>query len=365
LKVLLVGFKLSVGIEPYLNIIAKNLQAKRIEIKLCIEKRVADKCKDGYGIGLGGNSVQMLKDTLNVLNYFNYAKLLIHEKPTVVFFVSSHPLNSIAILITRIFGSRATIVSQIHDPLPHSGTSYGIFILISQILQCWISDKIIVAGKKLKENIKKYYLCSENKIHVMPLGTFREERSNSEEHTEEKIYIPTLGRIEDYKGIDVFLKSAGIILHMMQDKGINYKFLIAGSGDLQKYSNLIEKIPQKYLEIKNYIISDEEFDDILKKSYVCVLPYKDGTQSGTTAISYYNACPVIVSNVGSLPEYVQSGETGYVVEPNNPEQLAEKITFLLENNNLQRKLANQSYSYYKENFRWSNITNTLVSVFKE
>ena len=46
-----------------------------------------------------------------------------------------------------------------------------------------------------------------------------------------------------------------------------------------------------------------------------VQPYKSATQSGISQIAYHFDKPMVVTNVGGLPEIVTNGVSGYVVEP--------------------------------------------------
>lgn len=360
IKILLVGFKLSIGIEPYLDIIFKNLIKRQLDVVVCCEKKVAGKFKDSYSIGLGGNAVQMFKDTLNICNYSSFIRMVRQEKPDFVFFIASHTLNIGTTLLTKVLFPRITIISQIHDPIPHSGTSYGAVIYISQLMQCWLSNQIIVAGKKLKDMIQRFYFIPEKKVTILPLGTFREERATPVENSS-KGYITVIGRIEDYKGIDIFLKAANQVIQSL-NSNCQYKFLIAGAGNLQKYQQLAREIPAQYLEIRNYVVSDDEFDEILQSSYICVLPYKDGTQTGVIPLAYYNSCPVIVTNVGSLGESVINGETGYIIERENIDQLSEKIIELIRNKQLRKNLSSQAFNYYLQDFQWTNIVEKFINV---
>ena len=56
-----------------------------------------------------------------------------------------------------------------------------------------------------------------------------------------------------------------------------------------------------------------------------VLPYVSATQSGIVQIAYGFMKPVVVTNVGGLPDVVEDGRTGYVVEPEKPAAIARAV----------------------------------------
>lgn len=363
MKILLVGFKLAVGNELYMKMLCKHLK-NNIEVKVCGDHSFIEKYDIGISIAKGGNGFQMFRDTLNIINYLKFAWVVKSYRPDFVFFVSSHPLNNVAILITRALSPRTKVISHIHDPIPHSGTKYGWVIWFSQFFQSKFSDILIVSGKKLKQDLVRTYMLKNKEIKILYLGAHREEKNNplkKDFPDRERIYVSLLGRVERYKGIKNFLEAALIVVKKLRSYDKKVKFLIGGEGNLEKYKNLIEELPPSSLEIRNYRLTDDEFDDILIRSYACVLPYIDATQTGTIQIAYYNKCPVIVTNVGSLPELVRDGETGFIIEPSNSKALAEKILLLVQKEVLREKMGKSAYEFYLRNLRWSLIIKDLIN----
>jgi alpha-maltose-1-phosphate synthase len=77
------------------------------------------------------------------------------------------------------------------------------------------------------------------------------------------------------------------------------------------------------VELRNRLIEDDEAIDLFRRCSLVVLPYVDATQSALIAAAYFFGKPVIVTRTGALPEYVIDGETGWVIEPRDPQALAE------------------------------------------
>ncbi len=127
-------------------------------------------------------------------------------------------------------------------------------------------------------------------------------------------YILFFGFIRDYKGLD-------ILLHAMNDPRIKDSYIeliVAGEfyNDPKPYLDLIDE-----LGIRDRVILRTEFiSDDMVRYYFCaadivVQPYKHATQSGVTQICYHFNRPMLVSNVGGLPEIVPHDQVGYVCDP--------------------------------------------------
>jgi spore coat protein SA len=76
--------------------------------------------------------------------------------------------------------------------------------------------------------------------------------------------------------------------------------------------------------------------------------------------------PVIATRRGGIPEVVRDGETGLLLnEMDNPLELAEKITLLLEDALLRQRLGQQGRAWVRENFSWGKIAQDLEAVYNE
>jgi len=122
------------------------------------------------------------------------------------------------------------------------------------------------------------------------------------------------GFIRQYKGLD-------LLFDAMADPSIksnSVKLLVAGEfyQDSKPYLAQIER-----LGIKESVILHSEFISDQEVRYYCcaadfiIQPYRQATQSGVTPLAYHFEKPMIVTNVGGLPDMVKHGVTGVVTEP--------------------------------------------------
>jgi len=79
------------------------------------------------------------------------------------------------------------------------------------------------------------------------------------------------------------------------------------------------------IEVRDRVIGDEEALALFGGAALLVLPYRDATQSALIGAAARLGVPSLVTRTGALPEYVVEGETGWVVEPGDPQALAEGL----------------------------------------
>jgi len=75
--------------------------------------------------------------------------------------------------------------------------------------------------------------------------------------------------------------------------------------------------------------------------------------------------PVIATNVGGIPELMKDNETGFLVEKGNPEELIEKISFLLENPEIAGKMGIAGRKFIEENFSWEKIAKEFLKSLQQ
>jgi glycosyltransferase involved in cell wall biosynthesis len=140
----------------------------------------------------------------------------------------------------------------------------------------------------------------------------------------------------------------------------NLKLLIAGEfyDDRKIYDDLINK-----LGIRNDLILHTDFiADSKVKYFLCaadcvVQPYRNATQSGVTPLAYHFEIPMIVTNVGGLPDLVPEG-VGLVAEP-DAKDIAEKVIqfFQLGEDYFLPHLREE-----KKKYSWNNMVRAIINL---
>ena len=141
-------------------------------------------------------------------------------------------------------------------------------------------------------------------------------------------FVLFFGFIREYKGLDLLIEA--LSNPKIQDQHIQ---LIVAGEFYQSKQPYLQKIKELGIE-NNVTIIDQFISNEMVKYYCCaadviVQPYKKATQSGVTPLAYHFEIPMIVTNVGGLPEMVLDGKSGLVCDP-NPSSIASHILQFFE-----------------------------------
>jgi len=130
------------------------------------------------------------------------------------------------------------------------------------------------------------------------------------------------GFVRPYKGLDLLIEA----MALLRDEDI--QLTIAGEfwGGSR---DTLREIERHQLADKIEVIacyqSEQETAALFMRADAVVLPYRSASGSGVVPIAYHYDRPVIATRVGGLPDVVEHGVTGYLVDPDDPALLAAAI----------------------------------------
>ena len=136
-------------------------------------------------------------------------------------------------------------------------------------------------------------------------------------------YALFFGRLDAHKGILTLLKAAAI--------NRNIPIKIAGDGALlNKLAEEIRRQGLHHVSLMGFLTGDP-LSALIRNAAFIVFPsiwYENAPFS--ILESYAFGKPVIASNLGGITEHIKDGETGFLCEPGNDEELARKMAYLYE-----------------------------------
>ena len=145
------------------------------------------------------------------------------------------------------------------------------------------------------------------------------------------------GYVRHYKGLDTLLDAwpavrarrpaTLVVAGEFYEDSAPYRARVERASDAEASTGLAgaTTVRRGAIHLMDRYIADDEVEALFKAADVVVLPYRAATQSGVTHVAYALGVPVITTDVGGLAETVRPGETGLVVPPEDPAQLADAI----------------------------------------
>ncbi|MGI1690457.1 glycogen synthase [Thermoanaerobacter uzonensis] len=229
------------------------------------------------------------------------------------------------------------------------------------------ADRVIAVSQGSKEDILKYYNISEEKVEVIYNGIDLNQYQKTDRNIARKKYgiegkyILFVGRISRQKGITHLIDA---VKYLPKDIKV---VLCASSPDTQEVLEEVEQKVKLYDNIIwiNRMVGKEEIIELYSNAEVFACPsiYEPFGIINLEAM----ACktPVVASATGGIKEVVVHEETGFLVEPGNPEELAKYINILLNNKDLAIKFGENGRKRVEEMFSWESIAKKTYEMYKD
>jgi glycosyltransferase involved in cell wall biosynthesis len=228
---------------------------------------------------------------------------------------------------------------------------------IHSIAGTW-KDKVDAYISLTEFSKKKFIECGlpEEKIFVKPNFLL----NPPEPSFTYRDYIIFLGRLSHEKGLSILIDSAKVL----NNSAVSLRLKIVGDGPLMK--ELKDKV--KAEKIKGIEFTGR------KTFHECMELLRDARCMIMPAVCYENfpmaireafACgkPVIASNLGAMAELVDDGKTGLLFEPGDPEDLAAKIRWMLENHDSCIEMGKNARKEFEEKYTAEKNFKILMEIY--
>ena len=218
--------------------------------------------------------------------------------------------------------------------------------------------------------------CTSVKNYLASLGIPQEKLfAVYKGHSADWYQVPEADRSQFHVPEDVFL--IGCIANVRPVKGINYLLeALADLGSEINYRCLVvgDVRDREILELCTKLNLDQKVEfcgfrsdatSIIKACDITVMPSiaREGIPRAVVE-SMFCGVPVIVSDVGGLPEIVRDGITGYVVPPKDSNTLKHAILDAYNSRSKLPALSNAAETFVKENLNMENYLTDTENVFR-
>ncbi len=226
------------------------------------------------------------------------------------------------------------------------------------------ADKILSTSVIMKEETNKY---TDKKIEVTPFGVDTEKfypREVERLFSDRDIVIGTIKSLERKYGIDYLIRA----FHLVKKNNLNYpiKLLIVGKGSLEwRLKELVQELELESDIIFTGFINHNEVEKYHNMLDISVAYSTDDSESFGVAVLEASACekPVVVANVGGLPEVVENGITGFVVESKNITMLADALIKLILHPELRIEMGIKGRERVIKEYNWNDSIKQMISIY--
>lgn len=298
---------------------------------------------------------------------FRFTKnILIFRPNLIIFFISATKVGLIAEFIfqflSRIF--HIPYVLYLHSKgymnIYSESSIWRMIIpaIFRPVAACFI------LGDILKEDIKYFYA---GKIYILPNCYNNFQAREQEKVAGSSIKILFLSNLTEKKGLFTLIKSISEVISELK----NVRFIIAGpwQDDYLKEKTSILVNQNRLQGFISFLgpIHGKEKDDLFFSSDIFVFPTNYPFETGglVSLEAMRAGLPVITTSIGALPEIVIDGETGFIIPPENPVILAEKIKLLISNSDLRKQMGIKGQQRFNNYYSFTAYTKNLRNIMDE
>ena len=204
---------------------------------------------------------------------------------------------------------------------------------------------------------------NENKLACIPTFTNLEHFIPNADYAKSD-YFAYCGRLTEFKGVHVLLEA---IAHLRIKNCTDVHLKIAGTGDPESMDTLRRQIANLGLETNIEFVGElntEQLPGFLANALFSVVPSLWFENLPNSLIESL-ACgtPVIASNIGSLKKCIKNGQNGFLFNPGDSLDLAEKMTHCIKNETTLHTMAMNARVEAETRYSQTQHINTLTNLF--
>jgi glycosyltransferase involved in cell wall biosynthesis len=233
--------------------------------------------------------------------------------------------------------------------------------------------KIIAVSRFTKWELTNYYKIPESKIRVIHNGVDVNKFKPAVDKRKVKIElgfnpddlaIVSVGRLYARKGLFTLIESMVAVVKRFPTA----KFVISGKGQSDEMHKLTAYAER--LGVKNNIVFTGYYPDKkLPKLYQAadVFAFSTFYEHHPFAVleALATGLPVVTTTVGGIPETIESGKNGFLVDPFHPRQFSEKIQYLLEHPAFAVEMGAKARKTIVEEYAWRIVVKDAMKVYDE
>lgn len=263
-------------------------------------------------------------------------------------------------ILAKVF--RRKIVYHLHNRSMAERQDRWLDVVLCKML--FKNTDVILLSKYLYPEIKKY--VPENRVHYCPNGIPQLSKTIllREKESSEEVQILFLSNLMKAKGVFVLLEACKIL----REKQLPFHCtFIGGESDItaeifQKKVTELGLSGKVHYAGKKYGLEKEV---AFSKADIFAFPTLNETFGLVNLEAMQFSLPVVSTFEGGIPDVVEEGKTGFLVEKGNAEAFADKLEILIKNVELRKQMGNRGKLRFEQHFTLTTFENCFSSIIRK
>lgn len=368
MRIVLVGtsFPLRGGIAHYVALLYKKLRARGHEVNVLSFKRqypsilFPGKTQDDEGAELVPIQAFPILDSINPVTWLKAVFWIKKIKPDCLVFKYWMPFfapcyATIVFLVKTMLNVRTLYICD--NIAPHE-KKIGDRILSRLGLR--FVDSFIVQSRAVQDDLLKFrpdavYRNIPHPVYeIFPPAVSKAMARDKLKISDEKVIL-YFGYIRAYKGLRYLIQALPMVLQKLPVRLLVCGEFYEGREETMRLVDTLDLTERVIVYDK--FIPNEDVGLYFCAADLVVLPYTSATQSGIVQVAYHYDRPVVITDVGGLPEVVPHDRCGYVVPPKHPRAIADAILRFYREKKEKEFVKNVKKE--KQKYSWDRMTEAI------
>lgn len=238
------------------------------------------------------------------------------------------------------------------------------------------TDAIIAISERQKYELSELHkIAPPDKFRIIPLGfdliKFHQNKDEKRRRfrsdyllEEDEIAIGIIGRLAPIKNHELFFESLKLV-HQKTSKKI--RAFVVGDGERRDELEELARIAEQEIGVGKIVFTSwiKQVHEVLSGfDLICLTSYNEGTPVSLIEAQAAGV-PVVTTDVGGVRDVVWDGETGFVVSDFEPVSMAEKMLFVIENQEIRLKMSQNGWNFVEHKFSYTRLCHDVAKLYHE
>jgi glycosyltransferase involved in cell wall biosynthesis len=258
--------------------------------------------------------------------------------------------------------ARVPVVLHVH------GSEFGVFYdqsprLLKQIIRATMTcaHSVIALGDRWAERLRA--IAPDARVTVIP-NAVRPRQAARDGDRQEPVHVVFLGAIGDRKGAFMLLDAWARIMSDPRCAGAAH-LTLAGNGEVERARRAVERLGLEGSVRVTGWLPPAQAHDLVGSAQVLALPSRNEGQPMAVLEAMASGVCVVASNVGGLPDLIESGTTGLLVPPGEVEALVAALQHAITDHDARARLGRAALERVRTEFDAAVVWRRIDALYRE